>query len=442
MQTNYLSEKERLITMSNIYYPLDNAAKIYTAAMNKKWNSVFNVSVYLKIKVNPALLKLAVRELAPRFPTFYTQLHKGFFWDYLIPATDFDIVSEATDYPCRPIAVGQGKKPMFRVLYSDNKITAEFFHSVTDGTGAITYLKTLTARYIELAGGTVEKTNGVLDPNEPAQSNEMADAFQGVYKKSKRQSRNEKNAYQYKPKREKNFLKTTNIILPIDKLKENAKEKYGCTVTEYLAGIYAYAFVQQYKSYENRQPGLPVKISVPVNLRPYYNSKTLRNFATFVNVCVYPNKIHSLADSINAVKKEMRLLIQMKKLQKTVSQNVAEEKMLITRIAPNILKKLVMKFCFHEFGEKKYTSPFSNLGFVDVPETMKPYIDRFESVIGETPANCVYCTAVGFGNKLSVTVSSVTKENSIEKYFIDSIKTEGIISGIKNAEKQKKNIAA
>ena len=33
------------------FLPLDNAAKIYPAAMTKKWNAVFAISVYLKEEV-------------------------------------------------------------------------------------------------------------------------------------------------------------------------------------------------------------------------------------------------------------------------------------------------------------------------------------------------------------------------------------------------------
>lgn len=423
--------------MNKTSYALDNAAKIYPAAMNKKWNSVFRVSVYLRTAINPTVLKRAVYDLSARFPTFYTQLHKGFLWDALVPANDFDIVSKETDCPCRPMTVGTGDKPMFRVLYSENQIAVEFFHAVTDGNGAMIYLKTLTARYLELLGYSIPKTDGVLDCHDVPTEREICDSFQEVYKKEKRQSRAEENAYQYTAKREKNFLKTTSMILSLASLKKVTKSKYNCTVTEYLAGVYAFAFIKDYKA-QNKSTRRPVKISVPVNLRPYYGSETLRNFASFVNVSVYPGKVNCLSDAIRAVKKEMDKKLQIEKIEKAVIQNVAEEKMLITKIAPNILKKTVMKFCFMNFGERKYTGPLSNLGLVKVPSAMQKHIDRFEFIIGETPKNCIYCTAVGFGNKLTVTLSSVTKDNTIEEYFSEALKSDGILF----ETKQRNSIAA
>lgn len=142
-------------------YALDNAAKIYPAAMNKKWNAVFRVSAHLKMPVNPHLLRRAVADLAPRFPTFYTQLHKGFMWDSLVPAPNLDIVVDDTADPCRPITVGKGNRPMFRVLYFGNEISAEFFHAVTNGTGAVIYLKSLTARYLTLAGYDIKPSQDI-----------------------------------------------------------------------------------------------------------------------------------------------------------------------------------------------------------------------------------------------------------------------------------------
>lgn len=413
--------------MKNNTYILDNAAKIYPAAMTKKWNMVFRMSVYLTNKIDGELLSQTVRDLAPRFPSFYTQLHMGAFWDTLVPVFNYDIVVPDEGAPCRPFAVGRGDKPLFRVLYAENRIAVEFFHSVTDGTGAMIYLKTLTAHYLELQGYGIEKTDGVLDINDEPSKWETEDAYQSLYRKGKRVSRSEENAYQYTAEREENYLRVTSFVINSDSLKTAAK-KYNCTVTAYLGGVYAYVFLQQYrKTHTERQMKLPVKISIPVNLRPHFQKNTLRNFAFFVNVSVDPARNITLSDCINTVKREMDELIDMKKIQKDVSQNVSEEKMLITKIAPNPLKKLVMRACYNAFGEKKYTSPFSNLGKVSVPPSMRKHVRRFEFVIGETLKNCVYATAVGYGDSVTFTLSSVTKSTEIEDGFFAALRSDKVI---------------
>ena len=51
-----------------------------------------------------------------------------------------------------------------RVLYYRNRIAVEYFHVLSDGGGAVTYLKTLVARYLTLRyGAKIPPTDGVLD---------------------------------------------------------------------------------------------------------------------------------------------------------------------------------------------------------------------------------------------------------------------------------------
>lgn len=425
--------------MNKQTYILDNAAKIYPAAMTKKWNSVFRVAVYLRSNIDPKILSYAVSDLYARFPSFYVQLHKGAFWDSLVPVPEYDTVEPDTEIPCRPFEVGKGNKPLFRVLYGENRIAVEFFHSVTDGNGAMVYLKTLTARYLELQGYQIEKTDGVLDIYDIPSESETADAFQSIYKKSKRVSRKEENAYQYNPERAENYYRVVSAVMSLDSLKAAAK-KYDCTITAYLAGIYAFTFLAQFrKNNPNGKMNKPVKISIPVNLRPYYNKNTLRNFASFVNVAVRPDENKTLEDAIMTVKREMDDLIQIEKIEKTVNQNVAEEKMLISRIAPNVLKKMVMKACFMQFGEKKYTAPFSNLGKVKVPASMRAHVERFEFLIGKTVKNDVYLTGVGYENTMTLTFGAVTKNTEIEDMFIDILRKDGVMFTLERLDDKKVN---
>ncbi|MEG2720561.1 MAG: hypothetical protein RR914_04470, partial [Oscillospiraceae bacterium] len=113
-------------------------------------------------------------------------------------------------------------------------------------------------------------------------------------------------------------------------------------------------------------------------------------------------------------------------LQLNVSTNVAEEKMFVTKIAPNFLKKPFMKIGFHLFGERKYTSVFSNVGLLKVPQSMEPHIDNFEFIIGETLLNRIYASAVGVKNNLTVTLSAVTESTEVQDFFFNTIANDGI----------------
>lgn len=411
-----------------ILYRLDNAAQIYTASAEKDWNAVFRVGAQMTEDVKPELLQQAVKDLAPRFPTYYVQVHSGAFWDYLKPVGNYNIVSYETEYPCRPFNISGDDKPLFRVLFKKDKISCEFFHCLTDGTGAITYLKTLLGRYLELQGVKIEKANGVLDILDKPSHTETEDSFQRVYSKKRKASRKEANAYQYQPEAQKNYLKVINGYVSVEEVKTLSKQKYHCTITEYLVAVYCYSFLNQYKKDKNnRTTKNPIRISVPANLRSMFQSNTLRNFAMFTNVDIDPRKKnYTFEDVLEEIKQKMKTGLEREKLLNMASQNVSEEKMLIARFAPNFLKKPVMKRCFEQYGERKYTSPLTNLGLQKLPASMQPYVKRLEFMVGETVINRIGCGVIATEDEMTITFSSISADEAIQNFFFGFMEMEGI----------------
>jgi NRPS condensation-like uncharacterized protein len=405
--------------------PLDNAGKIYPAAMTKKWNAVFGISAYIKDVVNPLALKSAVLDLVPRFPSFYVSLKKEFFWDYLVPATKYNIVQKESESACRPIDTNSKSKPLFRIVYSEHEIRAEFFHSVTDGNGAIQYLKALLVRYFDKCNQPIHNTDGIKTYSQPVTEAEIRDDFQGVYQKGLRDSRADTNAYQIKLDIEKDYLNTTKICMPIDKLKAIAKNNYNCTVTQYVATAYALALLSKYDDSKK-----PVKLSIPVNLRKYFGSQTLRNFSSYVTINVTPENDRTFESVLELVKKGMAQKIKKDTFVKSVSQNIADEKMLISRYSPNAIKRLVMRQCFRIYGEKKYTSTVSSMGYIDLPKELAEKVNYFCATLGETYINKINCAVLGFGNTLCVNISSCSKNMDIQNRFIEIVNSTGVEYGI------------
>ncbi|HAD20370.1 MAG TPA: hypothetical protein DCF42_08245, partial [Lachnospiraceae bacterium] len=54
-------------------------------------------------------------------------------------------------YPCRYINAEANKNYLFRVTYFRRRINLEVFHVLTDGMGAINFLKELLYQYLRLA---------------------------------------------------------------------------------------------------------------------------------------------------------------------------------------------------------------------------------------------------------------------------------------------------
>lgn len=405
-------------------FALDNAGKIYPAAMTKKWNAVFGVSAYMDEPVCLPSLRQAVADLAGRFPSMYVRLKHGFLWDSLVPATNLDIVEPAGDSPCKMMQV-DSDKPLFRVVYNGCEIRAEFFHAVTDGTGGFEFLKALVLRYLQLCGKAEGCVTGVRMVNENPAPAEVRDDFLQIYKKGNRCSRADSNAYQIPLKQEENYLSRTEICVPVDQLKSLAKTRYGCTVTQYIAAAYAMALLSVYEN--DPQAGRkPVKLSVPVNLRRYWESDTLRNFSSYITLDVTPQGQYTFEKVLELIQQGMAAKIRKELLFKNVCQNVADEKMLIARMAPNAIKKLFMRSAFHMYGEKKFTSTVTSVGYMKLPPALEAHVRYMTATLGQTALNPINCTIVSFCNTLCVNVTSVSHDHRVEAYLTDLFRAQGL----------------
>lgn len=140
-----------------LWFPLDDAAKIYPLSMAHDRMAIFRLSVYLKKEVVPEILQMALNFTIKRFPTFATTLKKGFFWHYLDTTKRRFSVEEENDVPSQPIKVSSSGSQSFRVKYYKNRISVEFFHVLTDGTGGMEFLKSLVNEYLILLGKKFQK---------------------------------------------------------------------------------------------------------------------------------------------------------------------------------------------------------------------------------------------------------------------------------------------
>lgn len=114
--------------------------------------SVFRLSAYLDGEVEPELLQAALHFTLPRFPFFATRVRRGLFWHYIEAVNRRFEVSPETELPCAPMDISGGGSQAFRVMYYKNRVSVEFFHILTDGTGGLRFLTALVTEYLRLRG--------------------------------------------------------------------------------------------------------------------------------------------------------------------------------------------------------------------------------------------------------------------------------------------------
>ena len=398
---------------------LDNAAKIYPAAKRRNWSNVFRQSVTFTEEVDISLLRSALEVTVRRFPTIAARLRRGLFWYYLQELPHPPEFQPESSYPLVRMTCRQMRQCALRVLVYDSRMAVEFFHSLTDGTGALVFVKTLAAEYLQQKYGiAVPAEHGVLDRQEKPRPGELEDAFL-KYASSVCASRKDTNAWRmWGEPQPGGFLHLTCFQLPVAQVLYHARQRQ-VSLTAFVSAVMMQALARlQLEKEPNRKRHRRVKLLIPVNLRQLFPSETLRNFAMFTVPEMDPRLgEYTLEELCSLVHHKMGLEVTAKHMSTVISANVRDEKSLAIRLVPLPIKNMVMRAVFDAVGEKKSCLSLSNLGAVQLPEVMRPYIRRFDFILGvqaEAPYNC---GMLSYDGTLYINFIRNIRQPELERHF-------------------------
>lgn len=407
---------------------LDNAAKIYPAARRKNWSNLFRQSVTLSETVDTEVLQNALNVTVKRFPSIAARLRRGVFWYYLQQVAQAPTIGEEYAYPLVFMDRDEMRKCAFRVIAYENRIAVEFFHSLTDGTGALVFLKSLTAEYLEQKYGiSVPAQDGVLDRNEDPSEEELEDSFL-KYAGNVAASRKDTNAWKMGGEPQPGgTLNLTCFQLPVQKTLDLA-HKHHVTLTAFLSAVMMQALLnlqrEKVSAFRKRKG---IKVLIPVNLRQLFPSKTLRNFAMYTIPEIDPRLGEYTFDEIcNVVKCKMGAEITPKYMSSMIATNVNDERNPLVRLIPLPIKNMVMKAIFDSVGEKKSCLTMSNLGMVRIPESMQLYIKRFDFILGVQAAAPYNCGVVSYGDTVYINFIRNIRDAELERHFHAVLRDMGI----------------
>lgn len=407
---------------------LDNAAKIYPAAKTSGWTALFRVSATLTQPVDPAILAQAQQSTLRRFSSFAYRLRSGAFWYYLEKLDGAPEIQPDVANPCVRMNLRENGGFMFRVRYHENRIAVEIFHVLADGTGGLCFLKTLVAEYLRLKyGADIPRDNEILDCSQSASPQELEDSFT-KYARALSMSRSETAAYHVEgTPNEKHFLSVICGMLDARQVKRKAAE-YGVTVTEFLAAHIVMAIYSVSRRDTSRRRRLkPVKIAVPVNLRRFYPTRTMRNFSSYVNPGIEPRYgRYTFAETAKLIHHYLGLEITEKKLNAKFTTNVLSERNPVLRVTPLFLKNAVMKLVYEITGDRLSSTTLSNLGVAKLPEQMAQYVARMEFILGPLKHNPVTAACLTYNNLMCLNFSSTIMETDIQREVFTSLVKSGI----------------
>ena len=398
---------------------LDNAAKIYPAARRKNWSNLFRQSVTLTENIDVRVLRNALDVTVKRFPSIAARLRKGAFWYYLQQVESAPQISEEHSYPLVFMDREEMRKCAFRVIAYKNRIAVEYFHSLTDGNGALVFLKSLTAEYLEQKYRvSIPFENGVLDRRELPKEEELEDSFL-KYAGNVPASRKDTNAWHMSGEPQKDgFLNLTCFQIPVKPALELA-HKHNATLTVFMSAVMMKALLNlQNEKNPNTKRQKRIKLLIPVNLRNLFPSNTLRNFAMYTIPELDPRLgAYSFDEICKIIQHKMGTEFTAKHMSCVIATNVNDERNPLVRLIPLPLKNAVMKAIFDSVGEKKSCLTLSNLGQVKIPEAMAQYVRRFDFILGVQAAAPYNCGMLSYGDTIYINFIRNIQNAELERHF-------------------------
>lgn len=405
------------------WYKLDNAATIYPAICSSNWNYVFRVSAELKKNIDKDKLQQALDLTVKRYPIFNVCIRNGLFWHYFQPVAGTPLVEEEKEYPCQPFNVNK-KQALIRVLYYNNKICFEIFHALTDGYGATVFFNTLLTCYLELCGNKIAISDKRFNVQDNFVEEEGEDAFRQYARFDKTKSRKEHKAFAVEGElMPPSVLKIIKGTASVAKVKEVAKT-FDATVNEFLSAIYINSMLMQKK--RSKSSKLPVKLSVPVNLRRHFETRTLKNFSAYYNLELPLDKEDVDFATLIKIIQQQKATFNDEFLLRFLSSNVKSERNFFVRIMPLSIKDFVLKMVYNFLGEVLYTSTISNIGVIDLPDNVAKHIESYYVSLGSTKLNRFNLAVVSLNDKMEMCFTSRLKSNQIMQDFFTQLASFGI----------------
>ena len=421
-------EKPRKTSPGSVYRKirwarLDNTAHLFPVIADEQTSNVFRISVTLRDRVEPELLQQALDMVLPKFDGFNVRIRYGVFWHYFEengkPAPR---VREEKSFPCRYIRAAGNNSYLFRVSYYQYRVNLEVFHVLTDGMGAINFLKELTYQYLRLKYPELAESCG--DQLNLSTTLNLEDSFLKHYKRTSPPEYAASKAYLIKgEKLAGGEFGVMHGYLKLSELKPHCR-KLGLTINEYLVSVYVWSIYTEYM--HGTLSRRPIRIAVPVNLRPHFKSITTRNFFAIISAEFKPEKeAHSFEEICQAVQTSLRSQLEPEHLEKIFSYNVSCQSNPLLKILPLPVKHIGMR-CVYRRSALANTSTISNIGRIEVEEPYRPYIELFHAFMAVSKGQHIKGTICSYEDTLVFSFSYDLADNSLQRGFFRKLAEDGL----------------
>lgn len=405
--------------MAEDWYRVDNVAKVFLAAHNNRDTRVMRVSATLNEEIDEQLLNEALGITIKSRPEFQVRIRRGFFWHYMEQTDHVPVAVKESGRPC-PILYGRNFRGVlhYKVSYYENRINIDIFHAIADGTGALSFLKFLVFNYLRLSHPG--ELNDLVIDSAASVDDRYKNSFVQFCEKTeraipKRILNKKSKAYHIQSgKLPFDQLQFMEVHMPASGVLSKAKE-LKVSMTSFLGATLMMA-INADRPYMLRSK--PITISLPVNLRNYYPSDTMRNFFNNVDV----THVFDGSETIESLSKEFEVKFKEKltpeKIQEQMDRYQSIERIGLTRVTPLAIKQIVVK-TFQKSENGRVTAVLSNLGRVELPEEMRPYVKEISDFCA---TNKLFITVTSLGDDLVLGIANAYSNTGVISRFISGIR--------------------
>jgi hypothetical protein len=407
---------------------LDNAAKIYPATFADPAPAGFRLAVTLKAPIRVALLQEALRGVLRRFPYSQVHLRRGFFWYYLQRHDGVPLLRPMGETPVAAIPAMKRDTDLYRVQARGSTIAVDFSHILTDGAGGMAFLGTLAGRYLELGGVRVSAWAPFPDPSAEPSAEEYEDAHNRFFDSRAPRPALLSRAWQLPGERQPRYRIITGCM-PVGDVLARARG-LGVTLTEYLAALYMFSLAEVRAALAaagGRAAASVIRLEVPVDMRQFFPTKTLRNFSLYASPEIdLVMGGYAMEEIVRRVHHSMGMQVEPRELGRQIGRNVRAERNPVIRAMPLLVKDAALSLAYRRIGERTYSGVLSNLGRVAVPASLEPHVESFDFLLNPSYGMKTNCAVLGFRDTLRISFGSIVADRELERRFFTRLAADGI----------------
>ncbi|MCM1545090.1 MAG: hypothetical protein NC110_07325 [Ruminococcus sp.] len=412
----------------------DTATIMFSSIDSKTQSRICRYSAVLKDEdVDPVILSKAVKEALKRYPIFSYRERKGFFWAYL-EHTDKPVkVLPETLRPAALRRLGKDGGPEIEVLYYKRRISIDCSHIYADGRGFLELLKSIVAQYLIYSGMDKADIYNVRLSDEKGSETENENPYLRYHNKEKLKNLRRDKAYRLKKDYEPDYANSIFGLIPIDEIKAVSHEK-NMTITEYLCCALIYSIIKTAEKPINET----IIIAVPVDMRKYFPTDTIRNFANDVPIEFNPHgKTNVTFDEIcAAVSGQMKAKNTKNTMQAFLNSSYSMMSNAFLRAIPFSIKHLGLNRLQKISHNNAMTVMLSNVGNVSLSPKMADKIERIDFIGGDARVYDLpmFCSVVGLNGFLNFCFSVTGKDVSVCREFFSLLSSKGITIRVESSD--------